>query len=104
MSALVIIKSTKFFDVAKNKKLNELPGVQAATYSPSPPLTSFIGGGNQGDNLGIVLMTTHDHQFMQSTANRIIELTPGGIIDRLCTYDEYLEDQRIHALQEELYA
>ena len=53
---------------------------------------------------GIVLITTHDHQFMQTTANRIIEITPKGIIDRLYTYDEYLEDARIKALQEELYA
>ena len=52
---------------------------------------------------GIVLMTTHDHQFMQTVANRIIEITPKGIIDRLCNYDEYLEDERIKALQEELY-
>jgi len=52
---------------------------------------------------GIVLMTTHDHQFMQTVANRIIEITPKGIIDRLCTYDEYLEDERIKTLQEELY-
>jgi ATPase subunit of ABC transporter with duplicated ATPase domains len=53
---------------------------------------------------GIVLMTTHDHQFMQTVANRIIEITPKGIIDRLCTYDEYLEDGRIGVLQEEMYA
>jgi ATPase subunit of ABC transporter with duplicated ATPase domains len=53
---------------------------------------------------GIVLMTTHDHQFMQTVANRIIEITPKGIIDRLCTYDEYLEDERIKVLQDEMYA
>ncbi|HUZ58123.1 MAG TPA: ATP-binding cassette domain-containing protein [Hanamia sp.] len=53
---------------------------------------------------GIVLMTTHDHQFMQTVANRIIEITPKGMIDRLCTYDEYLEDERIEVLQEEMYA
>lgn len=52
---------------------------------------------------GIVLMTTHDHQFIQTVANRIIEITPKGIIDRLCNYDEYLEDERIKSLQEELY-
>jgi ATPase subunit of ABC transporter with duplicated ATPase domains len=52
---------------------------------------------------GIVLMTTHDHQFMQTVANRIIEITPKGIIDRLCTYDEYLEDERIKNLQAEMY-
>ena len=53
---------------------------------------------------GIVLMTTHDHQFMQTTCNRIIEITPKGIIDRLSTYDEYLDDERIKTLQEEMYA
>ncbi|MEO8721896.1 MAG: ATP-binding cassette domain-containing protein [Ginsengibacter sp.] len=53
---------------------------------------------------GIVLMTTHDHQFIQTVANRIIELTPKGTIDRLCTYDEYLADERIKVLQAEMYA
>lgn len=52
---------------------------------------------------GVVLMTTHDHQFMQTTANRIIEITPKGIIDRLCTYDEYLDDARVKELQSEMY-
>lgn len=52
---------------------------------------------------GIVLLTSHDHTFMQTVANRIIELTPKGIIDRLTTFDEYLEDDRVKALREELY-
>ena len=52
---------------------------------------------------GIVLLTTHDHQFMHTVANRIIEITPRGIIDRLCTYDEYLADARIKNLHAELY-
>jgi ATPase subunit of ABC transporter with duplicated ATPase domains len=52
---------------------------------------------------GMVLFTTHDHQFTQTVAGRIIELTPKGIIDRLCTYDEYLADDRIKALQQEMY-
>lgn len=52
---------------------------------------------------GIVLLTSHDHTFMQTTANRIIELTPNGIIDRLMTFDEYLEDERVKALQAEMY-
>src|SRR5450432_2529068 len=52
---------------------------------------------------GIVLLTTHDHQFMDTVANRIIEITPKGIIDRLCTYDEYLADERIKNLHTELY-
>lgn len=53
---------------------------------------------------GIVLFTTHDHQFTQTVANRIIEITPKGMIDRLCTYDEYLADERIKTLQHELYS
>ncbi|MGF6850575.1 ATPase subunit of ABC transporter with duplicated ATPase domains [Chitinophaga sp. W3I9] len=52
---------------------------------------------------GVVLFTTHDHTFMQSVANRIIELTPKGIIDRLMTFDEYLADERVKALREEMY-
>jgi ATPase subunit of ABC transporter with duplicated ATPase domains len=52
---------------------------------------------------GIVLLTSHDHTFMQTVANRIIELTPKGIIDRLMTFDEYLADERVKTLREELY-
>ncbi|MBX2934384.1 MAG: ATP-binding cassette domain-containing protein [Ferruginibacter sp.] len=52
---------------------------------------------------GIVLLTTHDHQFMQTVCNRIIELTPKGMIDKLMTYDEYLADERVKATREELY-
>lgn len=52
---------------------------------------------------GVALFTTHDHQFMQSVANRIIELTPNGIIDRLMPFDEYLTDKRVKSMREELY-
>jgi ATPase subunit of ABC transporter with duplicated ATPase domains len=52
---------------------------------------------------GVVLLTSHDHTFMETTANRVIELTPNGIIDRLTTFDEYLEDERIHQMREEMY-
>jgi ATPase subunit of ABC transporter with duplicated ATPase domains len=52
---------------------------------------------------GIVLLTSHDHTFMQTVANRIIELTPKGIIDRLTTFDEYLADDRVKQLKEDMY-
>lgn len=52
---------------------------------------------------GIVLLTSHDHTFMQTVANRVIELTPAGIIDRLTTFDEYMEDERVKGLREEMY-
>lgn len=53
---------------------------------------------------GVILLTSHDHTFMQTTANRIIELTPKGIIDKLQTFDEYFEDQRVKALRHEMYS
>ena len=55
------------------------------------------------DYKGIVLLTSHDHTFMQTVANRVIELTPKGIIDRLMSFDEYLEDERVRNMREELY-
>jgi ATPase subunit of ABC transporter with duplicated ATPase domains len=55
------------------------------------------------DYKGIVLLTSHDHTFMHTTANRIIELTPKGIIDRLLSFDEYLEDDRVKFMRDEMY-
>ena len=55
------------------------------------------------DFKGIVLLTSHDHTFMQTVANRIIELTPNGTIDRLMEFDEYLVDERVKAMREEMY-
>jgi ATPase subunit of ABC transporter with duplicated ATPase domains len=52
---------------------------------------------------GIVLLTSHDHTFIQTVANRIIELTPKGIIDRLMSFDEYMENKRVKELREEMY-
>ena len=40
---------------------------------------------------GVILFSCHDHQFVQTTANRIMEITPDGLIDKMTTYDEYLE-------------
>lgn len=56
------------------------------------------------DYKGIVLLTSHDHTFMQTVANRVIELTPKGIIDRLMEFDEYLADERVKKLKEEMYS
>ena len=53
---------------------------------------------------GVVLLTSHDHTFMQTVATRIIELTPKGIIDRLMTFDEYMEDGRVQELRAEMYS
>ena len=53
---------------------------------------------------GTVLFTTHDHEFSQTVANRIIELTPNGIIDRYMTFDEYMDDKNIQELREKMYS
>ena len=52
---------------------------------------------------GTVLFTTHDHEFSQTVANRIIELTPSGFIDRYMTFDEYMDDKNIQELREKMY-
>jgi len=53
---------------------------------------------------GTVLFTTHDHEFAQTVGNRIVELTPNGVIDRYMTFDEYLEDAKIQELRKKMYA
>lgn len=53
---------------------------------------------------GTVLFTTHDHEFAQTVANRIIELTPKGVIDRYMTFDEYMGDKKIKELRQKMYA
>jgi ATPase subunit of ABC transporter with duplicated ATPase domains len=52
---------------------------------------------------GTVMFTTHDHEFIESTANRIIELGPNGMIDKEMTYDEYIMDERVKEQQAALY-
>jgi ATPase subunit of ABC transporter with duplicated ATPase domains len=56
------------------------------------------------DFKGCMLFTSHDHELMQTVANRIIEITPNGIIDKMTTYDEYIGDADVKAQREELYA
>ena len=52
---------------------------------------------------GTVIFSTHDHEFAQTVANRIIEITPKGVIDRYMSFDEYLEDESIKALRNKMY-
>lgn len=64
-------------------------------------ITAFNNG--LKDYKGTLLFTTHDHAFVQSLANRVIELTPNGMIDRMTYYDDYIVDENIKALKAELY-
>ncbi len=52
---------------------------------------------------GIVLMTSHDHEFIQTVCNRVIELTPNGIIDKQMDYDDYISDEKVKATRAKLY-
>jgi ATPase subunit of ABC transporter with duplicated ATPase domains len=53
---------------------------------------------------GTVLFTSHDHEFTHTVANRIIDITPNGFIDKLMTYDEYIENDKVAQQKEALYA
>ena len=55
------------------------------------------------DFAGTILFASHDHQFMQTVANRIIEITPKGIIDKMMTYDEYIQDENVKEKRAVLY-
>ena len=52
---------------------------------------------------GVVLFASHDHEFIQTVANRVIELTPNGIIDKIMEYDDYISDDRVKAARERMY-
>ena len=50
----------------------------------------------------VVLFSSHDHEFLATVANRIVEITPGGIIDRLMGFEEYLKDGEVAGFRDEL--
>ena len=52
---------------------------------------------------GNILISSHDHELLQTVCNRVIEITPKGIIDRELTYDEYLADKKVKELREQMY-
>ncbi len=53
---------------------------------------------------GTVLLTTHDHEFAQTVGNRVVELTPNGVIDRYATFDEYMSDPKVKELRKKMYS
>lgn len=52
---------------------------------------------------GNVLMSSHDHQFIQTVSNRIVELTPNGIIDKMMSYDDYISSEKLKAQRDSMY-
>ncbi len=68
-------------------------------------LESITAFNNSLNNFkGSILLTTHDHEFAQTVGNRILEITPNGVIDRYMTFDEYLEDNKIKELRAKMYS
>jgi ATPase subunit of ABC transporter with duplicated ATPase domains len=65
-------------------------------------ITSLNNGLSSFD--GTILFVSHDHQFIHTVANRIIEITPNGLLDRRMTYDEYLENPEVKKQLAQLYA
>ena len=53
---------------------------------------------------GSVIFTTHDHEFAQTVGNRVVELTPKGVIDRYMTFDDYLDDEKVQELRTKMYS
>jgi ATPase subunit of ABC transporter with duplicated ATPase domains len=65
-------------------------------------ITAFNNG--LKDYKGTVLFTSHDHEFVNTVATRVIELTPKGIIDKLMTYDEFIVNSEVKAMRQKMYA
>jgi len=51
----------------------------------------------------VILFASHDHEFVSTIANRIVEITPGGVIDRVMTFEDYLESEDVNRERDELY-
>jgi ATPase subunit of ABC transporter with duplicated ATPase domains len=56
------------------------------------------------DYRGTILFTSRDHELTETVANRIIEITPGGVIDKLMDYDEYINSEAVQKQREEMYS
>ena len=65
-------------------------------------ITALNNGMN--DFRGTILFTSRDHELTETVANRIVEITPGGIIDKLMTYDEYINSDVVKQQRDELYS
>ena len=80
-NVLILDDPTNHLDLESIQSLNEA-------------LTSFSG---------VILFTSHDHEFIQSIANRIIEITPNGVIDRMMEFDDYRKDEQVIELRNKYY-
>lgn len=84
------------------KKANLLMLDEPTNHLDLESITALNNG--MRDFEGTMIFTSHDHELVSTVANRIIELTPNGMIDKMMPYDDYLADEKIEAQQAELYA
>ncbi len=84
------------------KKANVLILDEPTNHLDLESITAFNNSLNKFK--GTVLLSTHDHQFAQTIANRIVELTPSGVIDRYMTFDEYMSNEKIKELRNSMYS
>ena len=84
------------------KKANVLILDEPTNHLDLESITAFNNSLNKFK--GTVLLSTHDHQFAQTIANRIVELTPAGVIDRYMTFDEYMSNEKIKELRNSMYS
>lgn len=83
-------------------KANLLLMDEPTNYLDLESITALNNG--MSEFQGTILFTSHDHELVNTVANRIIEITPNGIIDKMMPYDDFLKDEKIAQLQSELYA
>ena len=86
---------------------SDTPGVLDPKYELQEKMMDFVKDSLQDADVlsfkGNILISSHDHELLQTVCNRVIEITPKGIIDREMTYDEYLDDKKVKELREQMY-
>ena len=81
-----------------------LPAFSITGEHPVLIISCLLYTSNLKTYKGNILFSSHDHEFIQTVANRIIELTPNGIIDKMMEYDEYITSDHIKELRARMYA
>jgi ATPase subunit of ABC transporter with duplicated ATPase domains len=82
-------------------KANVLMMDEPTNHLDLESITALNNG--MSDFPGTIIFTSHDHELVNTVATRIIEITPTGMIDKMMPYDEYLKDEKVVQLQEEMY-
>ncbi len=95
----------EFAQTLANRVIELTPKGVIDRYTTHLDLESITAFNNSLKNFkGTVLFTTHDHEFAQTLANRVIEITPKGVIDRYTSFDEYMQDSKIKELRAKMYS